>query len=177
MKPIILKYGLIAGAILAIFMIASLPFMREWMQQGHLEKVTIASFAVALSTVFFGIQAYYQNERVKPSFGKSLLVGILITLLAAAINSATWEVCYQTTFQDFPERFVERNMQRLKEAGKTDEEIEVEILSAKEMMDSYKRNLPFRLFLSFTEIIPMGVVFSLISTTVLRLRQKRSHHR
>ncbi|MBX2970569.1 MAG: DUF4199 domain-containing protein [Cyclobacteriaceae bacterium] len=171
MRFIVIKYGLIAGGILAFVMIVTLPFTREWMQQGYLEMVTISTFVVGLSTIFFGMRAYHQTL-AKVSFGKSLLIGILITLIAGMINALAWEVCYQTAFQDFPEQFVERNIHRLKEAGKTDAEIEVEIVAVKEMMNAYNGNILLRLFLSFTEIIPLGIVISLASAMVFRLRQK-----
>ncbi len=173
MKSIVLKYGLIAGGILAFVLVSTLPFTREWMKQGYLEIVTITSFVVALSAVFFGISAYHRYSVGGTSFGKMFLVGILITLLAATINSLTWEVCYQTALQDFPELFVERNTQRLKEAGKTDAEIAVEILPAKELMSSYNDNFALRFFLSFTEILPLGILFSLASATRFRLRSKK----
>lgn len=172
MKTIVLKYGLIAGGILAFVMVATLPFTREWMQQGYLERVTISSFVVALSAIFFGVRAYHRNSAGKISFGRSLLAGILITAVAGVVNSLTWEVCYQTAFPDFPERFVERQTQLMKDAGRTEAEIELEMVGKREMMETYKTSLPFRLLLSFTELLPMGIVFSLISATVFRVWRK-----
>lgn len=174
MRAIVLKYGLTAGGILAFVMLSTLPFTRDWMRKGYLEMVTIASFVIALSAVFFGIRAYHRQAVIQLSFGKMFIAGILITLVAATINSLTWEFCYQTAMKDFPELFVERNMQRLREAGKTEAEVAVEILPAKELMSSYDKNLALRFFLSFTEILPLGVLFSLASAIIFRMRSKWS---
>ena len=60
MKKIILTFGLIAGAILSLMMLGTLPFMdKVGFDKGYVIGYT--SMVLAFLLVFFGIRSYREN--------------------------------------------------------------------------------------------------------------------
>src|SRR6185312_9739371 len=94
MKKIVLTFGLIAGAILSLMMLATLPFMdKVGFDKGYVIGYT--SMVLAFLLVFFGIRSYRENIGGGAiSFGRAFSVGILIVLIASACYVVTWEIVY-----------------------------------------------------------------------------------
>ena len=61
MRKIVLTFGGIAGAIVAFFMFATLPF-RHSIEEGGALWVGYTTMAIALSMIFFGIKSYRDNH-------------------------------------------------------------------------------------------------------------------
>ncbi len=87
--------------------------------------VGYTSMVIALSIIYFAIRNFRdkQNGR-KISFGKGLVIGLLITLLASIVYSPAWEVCYNTLAKDFMATYSEYSLNKLKASGGTEEMIE-----------------------------------------------------
>jgi hypothetical protein len=105
MRKIVLTFGLIAGAILALMMMISLKFQDQiGFDNGAIIGYT--TMVVAFLLVYFGVRSYRDNVaggQVK--FGRALWVGLLITLVASACYVATWEIIY---FQFMPKMLARR---------------------------------------------------------------------
>src|SRR5262245_18679829 len=103
MKKIVVTFGLLSGAVSSAMMLLTLPFIdRIGMHRGEVIGYTtiVASFLL----VFFGVRAY--RERVgggSLTFGRGLLVGLLITLVSCACYIATWELVYYKLSSGFAE--------------------------------------------------------------------------
>lgn len=172
MKKIIWTYGLIAGAIVAGVMFITLPM---W-QNGTLnfdngELVGYTTMVIALSMIFFGVKAYRDNHlNGVITFGKGLKIGMLITLIAAVMYALAWEVSYATVMGDITDKMQEHYISEMKEGGASAEEVE----KAKKQFATfaeYYKNPVIRFGMTLAEILPVGIVISLISAALLKRKE------
>src|SRR5262249_28044065 len=98
MRKVILTFGLLAGAIVSVFMIIGIAL---WEKAGKVFENALVGYAtmvIALAMVFFGIKSYrdnYQSGAIR--FWKGFQVGILITLIASLMYAITWETYNQVS--------------------------------------------------------------------------------
>jgi len=86
MKNTVLKYGIIAGAIVSIFMIVTMPLMDENSDIKHSEILGYTVMLVAMSMIFIGVRSYRNNQlNGVISFGKAFVLGLYIALIASTI--------------------------------------------------------------------------------------------
>jgi hypothetical protein len=163
MKRIILVYGLIAGTIVGSMFFITMPLYEKGiltMENGEL--VGYSTMIVALSLIFFGIKSYRDNHlEGSITFGKALKVGLLITLIASLIYAITWEVIYNT-MTDFVTQMGDKYFEKLRAEGTTQAKI-----------DEYKaiyENPFIRFAMTLMEIAPVGILISLLSAGLLRMR-------
>jgi len=167
----ILKYGLIAGLVVAIpmnVMILATP--------GHLPLAYGMVFGyvtmlVALSAVFIAIKRYRDGELGGViGFWPALALGIGISVIAGIIYSLAWELSLALSHADFASAYANTLIAEKKAAGASAEAIAK--LTAE--MDAFKvqyANPLYRMPMTFTEIFPVGVLVSLISAALLRNRR------
>ena len=171
MNKIVLTFGLISGAIVAGLMWLMLGlFASGTLNFDNGEIFGYATMIVALSMVFFGIKSYRDNYGGKIGFWKGVQVGILISLISAVCYGVSWEIYYQRSGGSFMQEYTTRYIEKMKEKGASTEEIEraqQEMASCGEM---YK-NLPIRFAMTLMEILPVGVIVTLISAGLLRRRE------
>jgi hypothetical protein len=172
MKRIVLVNGLIAGAIVSAMLLISSPLIQKGVIDfDHGMLIGYASMVLALSMIFFGVKTYrdqYQNGVI--SFGQGFKVGILIALVAAVLYGITWEIYYNTAAGDFTEFYTQHYLQNLKDEGAS----EVEIATARSEMESWNelyKNPFIRFATTLTEILPVGLIISLIVAAILRKRE------
>ncbi len=175
MRKVILTYGLQAGAIVSVLLLLGTALWVDGtISNDKGELIGYATMIVALSLVFFGVKSYrdnYLNGAIK--FGKGFQVGILITLIAAFMYAGTWEVYYQakpelrTTFMD---KYIEQHLNKMKEQGASATEIEEQSKEMANMKELYKNPL-LRFGITLTEILPVGIIITLISAAVLRRKE------
>ena len=105
MKRIVLIFGSIAGVIVGGMFLATWPLHENGtLNPDNGMLVGYATMVIALSLIFFGVKSYrdtYLNGSI--SFGKALVVGLWISLVAAIIYAVTWEIMYNTIASDFLE--------------------------------------------------------------------------
>jgi hypothetical protein len=172
MRKIIITYGLISGAIVAGLMFATMPFWKSGVLNfNNGEAVGYTTMVIALSLIFFGIKScrdnFYQGTI---TFGQGVKVGLLITLIAAVMYALAWEVCYNTVATDFVDKMSEHYISEAKTKAASPAEVEAAIAE----MESFKQwySNPFLRFgITLTEILPVGVIITLISSMLLRNKQ------
>lgn len=175
MRKIILTFGLLAGAIISVLMILSMGLLDKGMLDfDRAELVGYTTMVIALSMVFFGIKSYrdnYQNGAIK--FGKGLQIGLLITLIASLLYAATWEVYYQTSpeAQVHLDKYTEHYINKMKETGASAAEIEQQVQKMAGMKEMYK-NPVIRFGFTLMEILPVGIIITLLSAAVLRKKER-----
>jgi hypothetical protein len=167
MKKIVLTFGLIAGAILSLMMLATLPFMdKVGFDKGYVIGYT--SMVLAFLLVFFGIRSYRENIGGGAiTFGRAFSVGILIVLIASACYVVTWEIVYFKLAPGFADRYANYVMEKLRSSGASQQALQAkleEMKMLKGMMDNPLTNAA----LSFIEPLPVGLIITLISAAVLR---------
>jgi hypothetical protein len=172
MKRVVLTFGLISGSIIAV-----LVWVVAWLCESDLiafermEFVGYASMLIALTMVFFGIKSYRDNySDGKITFWKGVQVGLLISLIAGVLYFAG-ALSYNIANPGFEERFLEKYTQlrvgqlRSQGAPQTDiDDVGAEIEFMKKLFDN-----PLLFFaIAMVEILPVGIIVSLISAGLLR---------
>jgi len=172
MKKIILTYGLIAGTIVAILMLITMPMLHnEIIAPDSGELVGYTTMVIALSMIFFGIKSFrdnYANGVV--TFWRGCQIGLLITLIAAVMYGLAWEVTYSRIGESFMAKMTNDHIEGLRESGASEAEVEKARVEWESFIEMYKN--PFiRFSVTLTEILPVGIILTLLSAGLLRKKE------
>ena len=171
MRKIVLTFGLIAGAVLSVMMLLTLPFHD---QIGFDKSLVIGytTMVMAFLMVYFGVRSYRDNVAGgSVGFGRAFIVGLAITLVASACYVATWQVLYYRFMPDYLDKYAAYAIEKAKKSGATQAEIDA---TAKEMADfgvMYKNPLVNAAF-TLLEPLPVGLLFTLVSAGILSRKRK-----
>ncbi|HEX2164856.1 MAG TPA: DUF4199 domain-containing protein [Thermoanaerobaculia bacterium] len=172
MRRIVLTYGLLAGAIVALMLVAMIATMRS-SDELDIEGGQVygyASMVLAFLLVFFGIRRYRDTVGGGAiGFRRALGVGLLITLVACAVYVVTWEILYYGFVPDFAERYGAAMVARMRESGESAAAIAATEADMARFAEMY-RNPLVNVGMTFLEIFPVGLVMTLISAAILRRR-------
>jgi len=172
MRKIVLTYGLIAGAILSVMMLVTIPFQdRIDFDKGAVIGYT--TMVIAFLMIFFGVRSYRDNVAGgSVGFGRALGVGLLITLIASICYVATWQFIYYRLTPDFMDKYSAYTIEKARKSGATDATIAARTKEMAEFSEMYKNPL-INVAFTFLEPLPVGVVFALVTAGVL-CRRRRS---
>ena len=167
----ILIYGAISGSIAAGFLVSVAVLgdsgVLKFDTYSYGMYVGYATMLVALSMVYFGTRSYRDNVLGGSiGFWKAAAVGILITLLASLIYAAVWEIYVQFR-PDFMDKYIAGYLEKLRTDGTAIEKIEELAAQFGQMREMYKNPL-IRFAITLTEILPVGILVTLISSATLR---------
>jgi hypothetical protein len=101
------------------------------------------------------------------SFGKAFKVGFFMTLIASTIYVIVWLIEEHYFFPDFIDKYTAHELSKLQASGISAEKLASktkELVDAKEM---YK-NPALKILFTYTEILPVGLVVTLISALILK---------
>lgn len=176
MQKTILVYGLISGTILAFFV-----FFIYWLyDQGIMtmdkgEIVGYTSMVIALTMVFFGIKSYRDNYgKGSIKFWKAVQIGLLISIIASVMYGGA-ATLHSVMFPEWGQKhlgeWADLQVKEMKEKGAPPEQIEAKEKEMKDMLEMIKN--PFILFalVVVIEILPVGIIITLISAAILRKRE------
>ena len=171
MKKNILVYGLIAGLAVAAPMLFMVNYMSHCEGNMDYDSSMVLGYAVmliAFSLVFVGIRNYRNNHlNGYISFGKAFKVGFMIVLVASTIYVAAWLVDYFFFIPDFGEKYTAHMLEELKASGASAAEIKKQTEEMAWMSTLYK-NPFFNALVTYTEILPVGIIVTLISALILK---------
>ena len=174
MKKTVWTFGLIAGAILSVMMLITLPFHDE-IGFDRAEIIGYTSMVAAFLLIFFGVRSYRDNVRNgRVSFGRALSVAVLIALVASGCYAATWQVVYFGvigTKADFLAKYQEHQITKAREGGATQAQIDKQVADNRRMLELYN-NPVINFGMTILEPLPVGLVLSLVSAGVLSRRRK-----
>ncbi len=164
----ILKYGLIAGAIVGAALVGVSVAYGGQPPPDWGMAAGFASMLVALSAVFVGIKHHRDHAgggviRFWPAFG----LGLGISFVASLVYVAAWELSMRLVGGDFAATFAAHMVESAQARGLTGEALSAAVEQAREFEAMY-RNPLLRLPMTFVEIFPVGVLVSLVSALVLR---------
>ena len=174
MKKIVWTYGLIAGAIVSALMGASVAYCTSNPNFKHSYAIGYATMLLAFTMIFMGIKTYrdkYNGGVV--SFGKAFRVGLYIALISSTIYVAAWAIEYNLLYPDFMQKYSATVVNDLKAAGTTQATIDTKVKEMAKMAEWYK-NPVFFVLLTYAEILPLGLVVSLICALILKRKQKQA---
>lgn len=168
MLKLILRYGIIAGVIVAAPMLwAMLTATRD---QAHLGGMLVGylTMLVALTAVFLGVKQYRDKARggvirFLPAFG----VGLGISVVASLIYMLSWEVSIALSPFDFAAWWQHQMIDGAKARGASAAELAKVTQEAKDFAVMYANPL-WRMPMTFAEMFPVGLLVSLITAAVLR---------
>jgi hypothetical protein len=171
MKKNIIIYGLIAGGIVSILMLSTVNYISHCegnVDYGTSMLIGYASMLLALSLVYVGVRNYRDkfNGGVI-SFGKAFKIGTMIVLIASTIYVIAWLIDYFFFIPDFMEKYSAHELDKLKASGAGQAEIDKE---AKEMANFARmyKNPFFNAMMTYVEILPVGLIVTLISSLILK---------
>ena len=168
MRKTVLKFGLISAGIFAVVLCAMIP-AGECMGFGIGSMIFgYSTMLLSFLTIFFGVRSYRENTGGGfISFGRALGVGLLIMLVGCLGYVVTWEIVSHFFLPDFADAYSAKMMEQMKASGAPQAEIDSQI----EMMRLYKENLLFNMAVTLSEPLPVGLLISLLSATILRKKK------
>jgi len=168
MKNTVLKYGIIAGAIVSIFMIVTMPLMDENSDIKHSKILGYTVMLVAMSMIFIGVRSYRNNQlNGVMSFGKAFVLGLYIALIASTMYVISWMLLSEFVVTDFMEVYWNSSVEQLQSSGLSQAEIDAQLEQMKSWMEMYKNPL-VKFFITYMEILPVGILVSLVSAFILK---------
>jgi hypothetical protein len=173
MKKTIWICGVIAGVISV-----SWGVVGEGLLSDHLSLNTrlifgYATMILGFSLIFVAIKNYrdnYNNGQI--TFGKALRIGLLITLIASTVYVVVWMIDFSYFVPDYGEKYTAQAIAELKASGASAAEIQKQGAEMASTMAKYKSSAFFRVMFTYLEIVPVGVVISLIAALILKNKSK-----
>ena len=170
MKKTVFTFGLIAGAILSLMMLLTIPFHGA-IGFDYLEIIGYTSMVAAFLLIFFGVRSYRDNQVGGTiGFGRAFAVGALISVVASLCYVLTWQVVYRSLAPDFLTNY----QTHILEKARADGESEAAIAAKRAEMDQFAelyRNPAINAAFTFIEPLPVALIVSLVSAGVLSRRR------
>ena len=173
MKKIVLTFGLISGAVSALLMFSTVPFVD---QIGFDKGVIVGYTAIVLSFlfVFFGIRSYRENVGGGTiTFGRAFAVGILISLISSICYVIAWEIIYFNFMPDFLDKYGAHMVEKMRASNASQQAIDATIQQMKDFKRMYGNPL-INAAMTFAEPFPIGLIITLISSAILRKKRRAS---
>ncbi|MCF0055871.1 DUF4199 domain-containing protein [Dyadobacter sp. CY356] len=168
MKRNIIVCGLISGAIVAVMMVTSTSLCY---QSGNFEGSMVIGYAtmiLAFSLIFVAVRNFRDKHNGGTvTFGEAFKIGLFISLIASTIYVLVWLVDYYLFVPDFLEKYSATMIKNVKEEGGTSAEINKTVAEMAGYKEMYKNPL-FVILLTYTEILPVGLIVSLICALILK---------
>jgi hypothetical protein len=170
MIGLILRYGIIAGLIVAIPMVTRMLTLDASQSTEPLGGMLVGylTMLVALTAVFLGIKHYRDRFlggaiRFLPAFG----VGLAISAVACVFYVIGWEISMAYSEFDFTKFYANYMVESARAKGASAAELARAAEDAKAFAVSYQNPL-VRIPFTFIEMFPVGLLVSLISAAILR---------
>ena len=158
----VLIYGVIAGTVIIGVNTLSYEFGLAYAWLGFLVML------IAFSTIFFAMRQYRDEVLggvIKVSTG--FLFGLGIATVASVVYVSVWEIYLHATDFEFIEVYIATILETLRIQGASEAEIEAAMVETANLRRSYSNDW-YRMGITLTEILPVGVLVSLVSAVILK---------
>jgi hypothetical protein len=172
----IIIYGLIAGIVVSALMLFKVNYLSHCegnVVYGTRMLIGYASMLLAFSLVYVGIRNFrnkYNNGVI--SFGKAFKLGIVMVLIASTIYVVAWLIYYYCFNPGFMEKYSAHELERLRASGASQAEIAKQTKEMANMVTMIK-NPFFNAMMAYLEILPVGLVVTLISALILKRKETK----
>ncbi len=174
MKKNIIIYGLIAGLIVSALMAINVSMCSN---SGKFESSMLVGYAtmiIAFSMIFVGTKNYRDKYNAGViSFGKAFKIGLFITLIASTIYVITWLIEEHFFFPDFIDKYMANEMSKLQASGISATELANKTKEFDQAKEMY-RNPFMKVLMTYCEILPVGLIVSLISSAILKRKTAKN---
>lgn len=175
MKKSVLIYGSVLGIILAgsIFYLTSMVCNNPYHESNDL--LGYAAQIIVFSLIFFGVRNYRNKfSGGIISFGKALKTGLLITLVGTSMYVVVWLFYYYLFVPDFLDYYFAHELYMLERNGADAERLARKIEQQRDFREMYQ-NPPFVILITYLEILPPGILVSLVSALILKRKSKKEN--
>jgi hypothetical protein len=172
MKKITIVFGLIMGSIFTGFMLWSVVTCVNNPRYESNDFIGYAGMLAITSLIFIAIKNYrdkYANGTI--SFGKAFQVGAYISLIASTLYVIVGLAATYLFFPDFLDSYTTHVLYMAELDGATKTELATKSAEMAEFKEMYKNPL-FAIMSTYAEILPLGLIISLISAVLLRKKAK-----
>ena len=168
----ILRYGLIAGVIVAVPMLGMTLYMNgHHLPTGYGMLIGYSTMLIALSTVFVAIKRHRDEHGGGViGFWPAFALGLGISFVASVCYVLAWEATVAIMHLDFANSYANAMIEQQKARGMSGAALDAFVAEMEQFKTNYANPL-FRLPMTFIEIFPVGVLVSLISAGLLRNRR------
>lgn len=168
MRPVVLKYGTIAGVLSSCLMIITMLIQKKYGFGSTPQYLSYIGIVLVFVPLYIGVRSYRENVLGgEINFIKALNTGIIIIVISSILYTVTWLIIYYQITPDFPERYAAYLTQQIKTSGKDLKDT----LTIQQQMFQYRefaRN-PLKLGgVTFTEPLPIGLILAVITAAILR---------
>ncbi|WP_026726561.1 DUF4199 domain-containing protein [Flavobacterium sasangense] len=165
MNKIVLKNGLFGSSIVTALLLSVTFYMKANPEKEVSMFFGFAGMLLAFIFVVLGVKQQRDTNNGFISLGKAFLTGFWITLIISTIYVVVWLIIFYNFFPNFAEHYTDMAIAKASpdEVAKVTEEMN----SFKEM---YKSPIMV-ILLTYMEILPLGIIFSLISALILKKKQ------
>ena len=165
MNNIVLKNGIFGSLIVSALLLSVTFYMKANPEKEVSMFFGFAGMLLAFFFVVLGIKQQRDANNGFISLGKAFLTGFWITLIISTIYVVVWLIIFYNFFPNFAVHYTDMAIAKASqdEVAKVTEEMN----SFKEM---YKSPIMV-ILLTYMEILPLGIVFSLISALILKKKQ------
>jgi hypothetical protein len=172
MKKNVIVFGLISGLIVSGLMIL---FTGMYYNNTDFESSMLlgyASMILSFSFVFVGIKNFRDkfNDGMI-TFGKAFKIGLFITLISSTFYVVTWLIEYYFFIPDFMDKYAAHMMAEAQSSGATSLQLEQQAAEMASYKEMYKSPV-FVVLLTYFEILPVGLIITLISSLILKKKSK-----
>ena len=168
MKKIVLVFGLIAGLIVTGMMVYSTT--REYKNSNYNGSLVLGytTMVVAFSLIFVAIKNFRDKySQGVISFGKAFRIGLYITLIASTMYMLVWLVEYYVFMPDFTEKYAACVINDARSSGASQADLDAKAAELAKFGEMYKNPL-FVILFTYVEILPVGILISLLSALLLK---------
>ena len=162
MNNIIIKNGLFGSSIVTALLLSVTFYMKANPEKEVSMFFGFAGMLLAFIFVVLGIKQQRDANNGFISLGKAFLTGFWITLIISTIYVVVWLIIFYNFFPNFAEHYTDMAIAKASPDELT--KVTEEMNSFKEM---YKNPIMVILF-TYIEILPLGIVFSLVSALILK---------
>jgi hypothetical protein len=174
MKNNTLKFGIIAGFISSIwFMLAMLTGIHDKVDMTIGMVIGFSTMIAAFALIFVAVKKQRdQSSTGGINFGPAFLTGLYISLIASTFYVLIWLLSSYTVFSDFTEKYTKMEIDNLKKAGASEQAIAAKTKEMAEFSENYK-NPVVRAAYTYMEILPVGILVSLIAAAILKRKPRQ----
>lgn len=166
MKNTAVKFGLISCAIMAVFMGIGWFGINSHSDYDTGMIIGFSGMFLAFSMIFFATVQERKRRDGAISFASALGIGFTITFMVSMLYVVSWLILTEIKPEVITQLF-DMEVTRL-QSGTTDAAVLAEKMAeSKELFDRYQDSILFRAGITFTEILPVGIVITLISSMIL----------
>lgn len=169
MRKVILVFGLIMGVILSVNIAIMVHVLYNNPDFKSNDFLGYAALVLIFSMVFFGIRNY-RNKQLGGyiSFGRAFKTGALITLVASTLYVLVWLFYYYLVVPDFMDKYTAHVL-----SSCTKEDLAEKTVQMNSYKEMYK-NPVFVILITYSEVLPIGLLVTLISSLILKRKADRA---